>query len=288
MRKILNFIICLLLTLIISGCVSNPNSKVDPYEKFNRNMYNFNDGIDKVIIRPAAGLYVAVVPNFMQKGVSNVLSNVQELTTIPNDMFQGKFRYAARDTVRFVVNTIFGVLGLFDVAKKLGLPKHYEDFGMTLAYWQGGRAPAPYLVLPLLGPMTTRGPVSTAVGIFTNPFTYVHPSHWRYAYLGARIINTRAKLIPADQAVKNAFDPYIFVRNAYLQKRNSMIAKNNGLAPEGNNPTDMEQPISEDIANIDEKTSDKKDDKKGSADAAQTQQQTMQQGQSSTGSQQSQ
>jgi phospholipid-binding lipoprotein MlaA len=226
MRKILAILICITFTIITTGCARKPsNPAVDPYENFNRAIFAFNTDIDHLVYRPASKVYRAITPGFARKGVSNVFDNIGELTTMPNDLLQGKIRYIFLDFWRLVINSTFGVGGLFDVATKLGLHKHYEDFGMTLAYWSGGTRSA-YLVIPLLGPSTFRTAFGLPFDAAASPWPYFNPNYIGWSAAGLKYLNIRTKLLNTDKLVDDAFDPYIFVRNAYLQHRNRQIDEN--------------------------------------------------------------
>lgn len=224
------------LVLSVMGCFpggvlaadidSPPN--VDPYEKFNRAIYKFNDALDHVILRPVAKVYDTITPTPLRKGVSNFFDNVDMITTIPNDILQGKSAYFVADTWRFLINSTIGIGGLFDIATKAGLPKHHEDFGLTLAYWSGkdGLKPQPYLMLPFFGPSTTRDGFGKIGNGATWPFNYIQPEYYNYIAIATDVVSNRADLLAADKLVQDAFDPYIFVRSAYLQNRNRQIEKN--------------------------------------------------------------
>lgn len=185
----------------------------DPYEGFNRAMYTFNDTLDSYLAEPIATGYKWITPELLQTGVANVFSNMKEITVLLNDMLQGKFLQGAEDTGRFLLNTTVGLGGIFDVATELGLEKHNEDFGQTLAVW--GVPTGPYLVLPILGPATFRGVPGTAFDTLANPVTYLG---WPVAVMAA--VDKRAN---ADGALKfideAAVDPYVFTRESYLQWR---------------------------------------------------------------------
>ncbi len=216
----------LLLGVLLTACARQPsNPKVDPYENFNRVVFAFNTDIEHLIFRPVARLYNKITPNFLQHNVTNFFDNIETVTTIPNDLLQGKFRYALVDTTRLLTNTIFGIAGLFDVASDFHLPKHYEDFGMTIAYWQGG-TPSSYLVLPFLGPNTLRSSIGLPFDYYMSPWPYIHRKKTYYTLLGLRTTEIYNSLIPAYKLINEAFDPYIFVRHAYLNRRNKLIAHN--------------------------------------------------------------
>jgi len=226
MRKLLRVLICICITVIIAGCARKPTSAaVDPYEKFNRAMFAFNQDIDHLIYRPAAKVYRTVLPHRLRSGIGNVFDNLGELTTLPNDLLQGKVRYVFLDFWRFVINSTVGIGGLIDVASKLGLHKHYQDFGMTLAYWSGGNR-SPYLVIPFFGPSTFRTAFGLPFDSATSIWPYIDPSSIGWAALGLKYVNIRSQLLDTDKLVDDAFDPYIFVRNAYLQRRNAQIDAN--------------------------------------------------------------
>ena len=194
----------------------------------NRAIYGFNQFIDKIALKPAAQTYNFIVPPPLQMGISNAFDNIGEIRTFANDVLQGRFKYAWSDIWRFAINSTIGVGGLFDVASHMGIPKHYEDFGMTLAYWEGGR-PSPYLVLPILGPNTFRSGFGKIADFYSAPWPYLKDQTISYIAYATYILNVRSNLLPADKLINTSFDPYIFVRNAYLQKRNRMIRLNEDL-----------------------------------------------------------
>jgi phospholipid-binding lipoprotein MlaA len=204
-----------------------PEQNVDPYEKFNRAMFSFNDHLDRWILRPVAVGYDKVTPTPLHQGITNFFDNLDTLTSIPNDLLQGKTAYFTADTWRFIVNSTLGIGGLFDIATRFGLPKHHEDFGLTLAYWSGPNdlKPQPYLVLPFLGSSTTRDAFGKIPDAATWPFNYIYPQYYSLGVEAVYYVNLRASLLPADKLVNEAFDPYIFVRSAYLQSRNHQIEK---------------------------------------------------------------
>ncbi len=201
---------------------------VDPYEKFNRRVFAVNMTLDKYIIKPVAHGYDTITPVPIRKGIGNFFANLDMLNTIPNDLLQGKTAYFTADTWRFILNSTLGIGGLFDVATRFGLPKHHEDFGLTLAYWGGdcGLKPQPYLMLPVMGPTTTRDAFGKIPTYATWPFTYIDPQYYNYGAWALSALDKRADLLPADKLVEDSFDPYIFVRSAYLQSRNHQIEKN--------------------------------------------------------------
>lgn len=217
-------VICLLLA---SGCatVSGGTDPGDPLEPGNRKVYNFNDALDRHVFKPVADTYVTITPQPVRTAVSHFFDNVGYVNVIVNDFLQGKFKQGASDTGRFVVNSTVGILGFFDVATPAGLKEHDEDFGQTLGVW--GSGPGGYLVLPAFGPNTVRDAPGLAVSTVTNALFYLNSVVTiPLAVLGA--IDARAR---ASSAIKfrneAALDPYIFTREAWLQRRNFLVYDGN-------------------------------------------------------------
>lgn len=196
-------------------------TNIDPYENYNRHAYKFNDGLDRAVFKPVAKAYKAVLPHQARKGVTNFFNNIAEPETIANELLQGKFLYAVGDTWRFFFNTTIGVGGLFDVASHMGLPRHQEDFGLTLAKW--GYQSSTYIVLPIWGPSTIRDGISLPINYYSLPYSYLDDVSLRNTLQGVYVINTRAGYLNFDHTAALAFDPYVFQRNAYLQHRNYLM-----------------------------------------------------------------
>ena len=219
---------------MLGGCATAPPDSVtqtqDPWEKFNRGVYAFNDTVDKAIARPVAGAYNRAMPAPARSGIHNMLNNLGEPVTMVNDALQGKLTQALKDTGRFLINSTIGLLGFFDVAQHVGLPDHKEDLGQTLATW--GVPSGPYLVLPLLGPSTVRDAGSLYPDYYTNPLKNHMPSRYRNAVTLASIVDARAALMDANASIDSAYDPYSFVRDAYLQHRRYEIFDGNPPASE--------------------------------------------------------
>ncbi|MEK6593813.1 MAG: VacJ family lipoprotein [Pseudomonadota bacterium] len=215
-------LICGLISLtMLGGCASTGNPR-DPIEPFNRGVYQFNDALDKALLKPAAEAYRGVLPQFVRTGVSNFFSNINDVIVALNNLLQGKLIDAVSDVGRIVVNSTAGLLGVLDVATELGLEKHDEDFGQTLGYW--GMGDGPYLVLPLLGPKNLRDTVGLIVDYKTDPITYIDPTRDRNIVQGVRIINRRSELLETSKILEAAaLDPYEFVRDAYLQRRRNLV-----------------------------------------------------------------
>ena len=197
-------------------------SNGDPWEGFNRKVASFNDGVDTYFFRPIAQGYRAVTPQPVDDAVSNFFGNLGEIFVIVNDLLQFKFKQAASDTGRFVVNSTIGFFGFFDVASKIGLEKHSEDFGQTLGYW--GVGPGPYLVLPFLGPSNVRdafGLVPRYTLDELDLITEIDDIPTRNSVTGLSLIDLRADLIPSEGLIQG--DRYTFFRNFYQQRREYLV-----------------------------------------------------------------
>ncbi len=212
----------LALALVLSACVTlppnAPRSKADPWERFNRGVYKFNDALDRHVARPVAKGYVKVVPHPVRTGVSNFFANLRTPVVMVNDGLQARFRAAGTDLGRFLLNTTVGIGGILDPATSAGLDRNDNDFGRTLGVW--GLHPGPFLELPLFGPSDIRDAVGRAGDIFTNPQHWVTTNTYiEYGLFLPEFIDRRAALLPFDETLRNAFDPYAFVRDAYLANR---------------------------------------------------------------------
>ncbi|MBL8470316.1 MAG: VacJ family lipoprotein [Rhodocyclaceae bacterium] len=210
---------------LLAGCAST-NNPHDPLEGFNRAMFSFNEGVDKVALKPIAKGYDAAVPQPVRTGVSNAFSNVGDLWVGVNDLLQGKPGAAATDLFRVLVNSTIGILGLFDVASEMGLEKHNEDFGQTLGRW--GVGSGAYIVLPFFGPRTLRDSLGLGVDLYVDPVANHDPVDVRNSLLALRAVSDRAELLPLDRTIEEAStDKYAYVRDAYLQRRRSLIYDGN-------------------------------------------------------------
>jgi len=219
-----------LVALTVSGCatVATPTPG-DPFESANRTVFKFNDAVDRAVIKPAAQGYVWAVPQFVRDRVSSFFDNIGDTYTMANDLLQGKITDGTEDLMRVVMNSLFGIGGLFDFASQAGLPKHNQDFGLTLAHY--GVPAGPYLVLPLMGPSTVRDATDVAVTYFADPISYVKPDWISVTLFGVRLVNTRANLLGATDLLSDAaLDKYSFVRNAYLQRRLFLSGGGNSTA----------------------------------------------------------
>jgi phospholipid-binding lipoprotein MlaA len=207
--------------LLLGGCATlPPGSKPDPRDRFeraNRSVYAFNKAIDHAILRPVTRGYVKVTPQPVRRGIFNFLANIDYPITIINDALQGKVHDSLSDMARFGINTVVGVGGLFDPATHWGFEKHDEDFGQTLGKW--GVHPGPYLMLPIFGPSTVRDAPAKVVDHFSSPKTYLLDTNADLGVSVLGVVDKRAGLLDTDHLIDNAYDPYAFLRNAWLQRR---------------------------------------------------------------------
>jgi phospholipid-binding lipoprotein MlaA len=203
----------------------------DPFEGFNRAMYAFNDAFDSYLLKPVARVYRFVTPQFVRIGVSNFYSNLRDPGIMVNNLLQGKLVAGASDLGRVAVNTTLGIGGLFDVATHFGLEKHEEDFGQTLAVWGVGEGP--YLVLPILGPSNFRDGFGEIPDWYLYPTTYMEEQSTAGKLFVGRLVNRREQLLDATEILEQAAgpDPYVFVREAYRQRRVNLIYDGNPPAP---------------------------------------------------------
>ncbi len=217
--------------LLLQGCASvatYDDDPRDPLEGLNRAIYQFNDGLDTVLLKPLARGYKAIVPAPVNKGVTNFFNNIDDITSAVNNLLQFKLTRAASDVGRVLVNSTVGLLGVMDVASNMNLPKYGEDFGQTLGTW--GFGPGPYIVLPVLGPSTGRDTIGLVADWFTDPVNYIEDDQVRWSLKGLDIVDTRADLLEASRVLEEAaLDPYAFLRNAYLQRRRNDVYDGNPL-----------------------------------------------------------
>ncbi len=207
------------MTLVASAPVSAVASEGDPWEGYNRAMFTFNEQIDKYALKPVAQGYRFIMPDMAETGVSNFFGNLGDIRSAVNSLLQGKADDALTSTARIVFNSTFGLAGLIDVATPMGLEKKREGFGQTLAVW--GVDSGPYVVLPFLGPSTVRDGIGMVPDWYLTPVTYVDDVRTRNTLYGLALIDARAQLLQAEQIISG--DKYIFVRDAYLQRREYLI-----------------------------------------------------------------
>jgi phospholipid-binding lipoprotein MlaA len=234
--KRLIVIATLVVGVLLQGCAStaSPNATnmasdrggSDPFESMNRVTASFNAGLDAMLVKPAAQAYKFVTPPPIRMMVGNFFGNLSDLWTGTNNLLQGKPKAAVSDFTRFTLNTVWGLLGLVDIASDLGLEKHNEDFGQTLGVW--GVSPGPYLVLPILGPSSVRDTAGLIPDSFASPLRSIKHQSTYYSFLGARAIDTRAGFLSAERFMDSAsLDDYAFFRNGFFQRRFSQIYDGN-------------------------------------------------------------
>jgi phospholipid-binding lipoprotein MlaA len=231
----------LALTLGLAACATLPSGKADPsdrFERFNRSVYKFNVALDHAILRPIARLYVKVTPRPVRTGVNNVMTNLGYPVTLVNSFLQGKLGDGVTDSARLLVNSTIGIGGLFDPASGMGLDRHQEDFGQTMGRW--GMRSGPYLMLPFLGPSTVRD----AFGLVPD-YLLLHEIETvklfdnnqvvEWSLFAVSTVNRRSQLLDEDRILERTYDPYAFLRSAYLQRRDYLIHDGN-VSPEDQFP----------------------------------------------------
>jgi phospholipid-binding lipoprotein MlaA len=234
--KITGIITSIVLALMLTGCASQGNK--DPLESLNRGIYKFNDTVDKAAVKPVAGAYKAVMPPFVRSGVNNFFSNLNTFVSAINNLLQFKFGNAFSEAGRFVINSTFGIAGVIDLASMDKVEKHTEDFGQTLGRWGAGNGA--YLVLPFLGPSTLRDTAGLIVDtVAFDPITYVDDPRTRNQLRLLELIDKRAQYLPgSDLLDEAALDPYVFMRDAYMQRRASQ--DNDGAATDVDDGVDKD------------------------------------------------
>ena len=228
--------------LVLSACATGPNANPnDPLEPFNRGVYGFNDAVDRAVVKPVATAYRDVLPSPVRTGVTNFFSNLQDLWSFVNNTLQLKGKGAGNSIVRFGVNTVFGLGGLIDIASEMRIERFPEDFGQTLGHW--GVGAGPYVVLPLLGPSTLRDTAALPVDMNGNALSAVDDTATRNSATALGLVSRRAELLEAGKMLDEvALDPYTFTRDAFLQRRLSLVY-------DGNPPMEEEPPATDDNAN---------------------------------------
>lgn len=213
--------------VLVTGCATGPyaNPK-DPLEPMNRSISDFNDTLDDNVLKPVATGYRDYTPDLIQTGVRNVFNNLSDISATVNNGLQLKGRQTASSFMRVVVNTTFGIYGIFDVATAIKLERYPEDFGQTLGFW--GVRSGPYVVLPLLGPSTVRDTAGLPIDLSLDPVSNVSDSTLRTEAQVLRIIDKRSNYLAAGNMLNEAsIDKYAFLRDAYLQRRRSLIYDGN-------------------------------------------------------------
>jgi len=224
------------LVLVLGACTSfKPENPRDPFEPFNRNMAEFNDRLDSVVLKPSAIIYRRSVPALVRTGVSNVFSNLADAWTAVNSLLQFRLQAAEESFARFHINTMFGVFGIFDVASEFNIERHREDFGQTLGRW--GVPPGPYVVLPFLGPSTLRDTFALPIDRRGDLVRELPTGAQRNSTYLLRAVDARSNLLRLGNVIEEAaLDPYSFTRDAYLQRRSAEIFGNPQKDSDGEEP----------------------------------------------------
>lgn len=208
--------------LIVSASVARAADDAkdkDPWQGYNRTVFEFNDAIDRAVLKPVAQGYQNVTPRIARSSVDNFFGNLDDVDNAVNNTLQGKVGAGLSDVSRVLINSTLGVGGLFDIASELGLEKHEEDFGQTLAVW--GVPRGPYFVVPFMGPSTVSDTLGRPVGSWLDPLRYYYPVDHRNMLFGLRFIDDREGLLASERMISG--DRYIFIRDAYLQRREYLI-----------------------------------------------------------------
>jgi len=242
----------LLLAALLAGCSTfgarTPGDKVDPWENWNRKVFHFNERLDENVLKPTATAYSNVVPRPVRSGIDNFLGNAADAWSGVNNFLQGKFAKGFEDVMRFGTNTVFGLGGFMDVATEMGLDHQYEDFGQTLGAW--GFGPGAYVVWPLFGPSSVRESFALPLDRAVSPALVINDGAVKWEIATLQIVNTRANLLGASKVLDDiALDKYTFVRDAYLQRRRSLVydgeeppAKGGAAKPKGDDAAPGSEP----------------------------------------------
>ena len=218
---------------LLAGCAAAP-SRDDPFEPMNRALYEFHDTVDTAVVKPVAQAYIDVVPELIRTGVSNVFNNIEDLISAVNDLLQGKLDKLDDDLGRVLLNTAFGLGGIFDLASMVGIERGNEDFGQTFGAW--GLPQGPYLFVPFFGPTTVRDGTGAIVRVMVGPVGYIGDVPVRNSLYGLGAVDLRAQALSAGAIVDTAaLDRYLFIRNAYLQRRRYLLY-------DGKPPPEPEEP----------------------------------------------
>jgi len=218
----------LAIAVALAGCQTiregrgGPGQRLDPWENWNRKVFNFNEDLDRTVLKPVATAYSNVVPQPVRRGVSNFFSNFADAWSAINNMLQGKIELGFEDATRVGANTLFGLFGILDVASEMGLDHHYEDFGQTLGRY--GVGAGAYVVLPVLGPSDVRDALALPLDRLATPPAFFDGTKTQIGLTVLQIVNTRSSLLGATRVIDDiSLDKYTFVRDAYLQRRRSLV-----------------------------------------------------------------
>ncbi|MDP4577162.1 MAG: VacJ family lipoprotein [Burkholderiaceae bacterium] len=229
LRRVLSLLLLGVSLCLVGGCASLPDGHQadprDPFERYNRAMFVFNSEVDEAVLKPVAQGYRNHLPDMVQRGIGNFFGNLSDMVTTVHHLLQGEGRQAGETAGRVLINTTIGILGLADPASDLGLRKTKEDFGQTFGRW--GVEPGAYIMLPLLGPSTTRDTVGRVADFATDPFDQIFSvdAATKWGVRGTRVIDTRAGLLSVESTLDAlSFDRYLSVRDAYLARRAQQVS----------------------------------------------------------------
>jgi len=212
--------------VLLQGCSTlrgkTAGERLDPWENWNRKVFTFNEKLDEKVLKPVAVGYSNVVPRPVRNSVDNFFGNAADAWSAVNNFLQGKVSNGLHDVIRFGTNTVFGLGGTLDVATEFGLDHQYEDFGQTLGTW--GFGPGAYIVWPVLGPSSVRESIALPFDRAVSPALVIHDGAVKWEVTGLQLVNTRAGLLGASKVLDDiALDKYTFIRDAYLQRRRSLV-----------------------------------------------------------------
>lgn len=229
-----SLILALLAVVLCAGCATTGTTAGDgvndPFERANRAIFRFNLAADRAILRPVATGYHNITPDPLERSISKFFTNLSSPVVIVGDLLQGKFKQAGSDTARFLVNSTIGILGFLDPATHMGLEYHDEDLGQAFGRW--GIGEGPYLMVPILGPYSMRDGIARVLELPLEPIRYIEDTGARNSAIVLYSIDKRVALLPGDEALESAFDPYLFLRDAYLQRREYLLYDGNPPLPE--------------------------------------------------------
>jgi phospholipid-binding lipoprotein MlaA len=230
MNHLMRSLAAVAISAALTGCAtSTPH---DPFEGYNRAMFEFNDRLDQAVLKPTAIAYRDTAPEPLQIAIANFFENLSDVWTGANNLLQGKVEDGLNDFMRFSVNSTLGLGGLIDIGSAAGIPKHKQDFGTTLGVW--GVPSGPYVVLPLMGPSTVRDTAALPADFQADPWSYVDPARTRYIGSAVRLVDKRASVLDAFNLIEEAaLDRYEFIRDGFLQRRENKINQSKERGDDG-------------------------------------------------------
>lgn len=224
-RAVRGALLCAIVLLQACATVANPNPR-DPMESWNRGVFQFNDAVDRAVVKPVATAYRDVLPHWLRSGVNNFFGNLEDLWSGVNNALQLRGQDTADSFGRVLINTTMGLGGVLDVASEMNMDRHPANFGLTLGRW--GVGPGPFVVIPFLGSSTLRDTVALSVDIPANPVRRVEDDATRNGLTVLKLIDTRATYLRAGEVVEDAaLDKYSFTRDAFLQRRRNLVYDGN-------------------------------------------------------------